>query len=271
MYVIEFIFWELIKVAGLAVAGLIGAKLVSGLGRPRPGQAPGKLPDSVVLRGAFYAILLVLVALGAGVLGENWAAAIYFWAGTNNLSHTQVEKACDNAQRAVNLRPKELEYWRLLERARIQKGERTREAEARRELFASVVGDERVIRSLNGGNLPNEDAIRLAAAYYGLGQYDQVVMVTDQVIERDRYYAAPYILQGAAYMAEKKYEEAEKRFLAALQVLPTQVEAVNGLAQAYFLAGEKERALAVLEATRHYSFAPEARKHFDDLKAQYGR
>jgi cytochrome c-type biogenesis protein CcmH/NrfG len=95
--------------------------------------------------------------------------------------------------------------------------------------------------------------------------------LTERMIQQNRFYLAPYVLQGSAYSAEKKYGEAEKRFLDALQILPTQVDAVTGLAQAYYLAGEKSRALAVLQATEKYPFGPEARKHFDDLKAQYGR
>jgi len=253
---ISFIFWEVIKGVGLAFLGLVAAKALARLGRA--GQ--GKDRKLTVLRGALYALILILVGLGARVLGQNWAAAIYFWAGEGNLARAQVLKGCENAQRAVDLRPKELRYWRLLEQAKILKGD-----------YASVLRDEGAIRSLSGGSLAEEDAIRLVVCYYALGQYDQVVVLTERMIRQNHFYLPPYVLQASAYTAEKKYEEAEKRFLDALQILPTQVDAVNGLARAYYLAGQRGRALAVLEATEKYPFAPEARKHFEDLKAEYAR
>jgi len=260
MDTISFIFRELIKIAGLALVGLIAVKALARVGRPEKDTEQGKDRKLIALRVVLYGVVLILVALGARVLGQNWAAAIYFWAGEDNLARSQVAKACDNAQRALNLRPKELRYWRLLERARIGKGD-----------YTSVLRDEGDIRALNGGNLPEEDAIRLAACYYALGQYDQVITFTGQMIQQNRFYLAPYVLQGSAYTAEKKYGEAEKCFLDALQILPTQVDAVNGLAQAYFLAGERGRALAVLKETEKFPFDPEARKHFEDLKTQYER
>jgi tetratricopeptide (TPR) repeat protein len=260
MDTIKFVFGEVIKVAGLAFLGLVAAKASASLGRPKKGPEQGKERKLTVLRGALYTVILILVGLGARVLGQNWAAAIYFWAGEGNLARSQVAKAYENAQRAVNLRPKELRYWRLLERARISKGD-----------YTSVLHDESALRSLNGGNLAPEDAIKVVVCYYALGQYDQVLALTEQMIQQNRFYLAPYVLQGSAYTAEKKYGEAEKSFLDALQILPTQVDAVNGLARAYFLAGEKSRALSVLRTTERFPFDAEARKHFEDLKDQYGR
>jgi len=257
---VSFIFWEVIKSVGLAFLGLVAVKAMAHVGRLQKGPEQGKERQRVVLRVGLYAVVLILVALGARVLGQDWAAAIYYWSGEGNLACSQVAKACENAQRAVNLRPKEIRYWRLLERARIGKGD-----------YLPVLRDEGVIRSLNGGGLLEEDAIRLAVCYYGLGQYDQVIALTERMIQQNRFYLAPYVLQGSAYIAEKKYVEAEKRFLDALQILPTQVDAVNGLAEAYFLAGEKGRALAVLQETEKFPFAPDVRKHFQDLKAQYAR
>jgi len=253
---IRFIFWEVIKGVALAFLGLVAAKALARLHLARQ----GKERNLAVLRGALYAVVLILVALGARVLGKNWAAAIYFWAGEGNLARSQVAKACDNAERAVNLRPKELRYWRLLERAKITKGD-----------YASVLSDEGAIRALNGGNLPEEDAIKIVVCYYALGRYDQVVALTERMIQENRFYLAPYVLQGSAYTAEKKYGEAEKRYLDALQLLPTQVDAVTGLARAYFLAGERGRALAVLKETEKFPFAPDVRKHFEDLKIQYAQ
>jgi len=264
MDTIKFIFWEVIKVAGLALAGMVAAKIISSLGRPKQGTEQGseekRRPKLAAWRIGLYAVLLILVGLGARILGEDWAAAIYNWAAEGDLARSQVAKACDNGQRAVDIRPKELRYWRVLERARITKGD-----------FAPVLRDEGIIRSLNGGDLPEEDAIRVVVSHFALGHYDQVIALTGQMIRQNPYYPASFVFQGSAYLAEKKYGEAEKRFLSALQILPTQVDAVNGLAEAYFLSGEKSRALAVLDATKHYPFALDARKHFDDLKVQYGR
>ena len=124
---ISFIFWEVLKGVGLAFLGLVAVKALARVGR----AGEGKDRKLTALRGALYAVVLILVALGARVLGQDWSAAIYYWAGEDNLNRSQVAKACDNAQRAVNLRPKELRYWRLLERARIRKRD-----------YASVLRDE---------------------------------------------------------------------------------------------------------------------------------
>ena len=260
MDTISFIFWEVIEVAGLALMGLVAVKALARVGRPKKGSEQGKNRKLIALRRALYVVVLMLVSLGARVLGRDWAAEIYSWAAEDNLARSQVAKALDNAQQAVNIRPREITYWRLLERARIRKGD-----------YASVLRDEATIRSLSGGDLPEEDTIRLVVCHYGLGHYDQVVELTERMIQKNRFYLAPYVLQGSAYTAEKKYGEAEKRFLEALQILPTQVDAVSGLAQAYFLAGEKGRALAVLKETEKFPFAPEARKHFEELKARYAQ
>jgi|SRR5208282_3563643 len=124
---ISFIFWEVIKGVGLAFVGLVAVKVLASVGRAGNGKDRKLTP----LRVALYAVVLILVALGARVLGQDWSTAIYFWAGEDTLARSQVAKALDNAQRAVNLRPKELRYWRLLERARIRKRD-----------YASVLRDE---------------------------------------------------------------------------------------------------------------------------------
>src|SRR5271157_80162 len=256
---ISFIFWEVLKVAGLAFAGLLAAKALARVGRPKKGPEQGKERNLTVLRGALYAALLILVGLGARVLGQNWAAAIYFWAGEGNLERSQVVKACDNAQRAVNMRPKELRYWRLLERARVARGD-----------YASVLRDESAIRSLTGGSLTEDDAIKIVACHFALGDFDQVISGAHEMILKNHDFPTPYVLQGSAYLAEKKYGEAEKSFLGALQLAPTQIDAVTGLARAYFLAGEKDRALTVLRTQERYPLDAVARQHIEDLKAQYG-
>ncbi len=95
--------------------------------------------------------------------------------------------------------------------------------------------------------------------------------MTEQLIREESYYQVPYVLQGAAYTALKKYPEAERTFLAVLQMFPNQPDAVEGLAHVYFLMGTPERSLAVLSETAKYSFTPEARNHFEALRALYAQ
>jgi tetratricopeptide (TPR) repeat protein len=250
----RFIFWEVLKAVSLAFLGLVAAKAVAGL-RRRGLESEGSL---AVLRGVLYAAILTFVILGARTVGQDWAASLYFWAGADNLAKGQVAKAYDNALRAVQLRPEEIEYWRLLERAKFSAHQ-----------FASALGDEAAMRSLSQGSLEEEDAVRFAFCHYFLGQFDQVLPLTERMIQHNRFYFAPYVLQGMTYTFEKKYPEAEKSFLAVLQIYPTQEEAVEGLAHAYFLAGSPDRALAVLAETKKYSFPPAARQRFEDLRALY--
>ena len=81
----------------------------------------------------------------------------------------------------------------------------------------------------------------------------------------------PYILQGDVLTAQRKYGEAQQAFLAALQILPTDQAAVEGLAHAYFLEGNRQQALKVLEETSKLPFSIEAQKRFEALKGLYGQ
>jgi Flp pilus assembly protein TadD len=95
--------------------------------------------------------------------------------------------------------------------------------------------------------------------------------LTGRLIQNNRYLASPFVLEGISYMAEKKYAQAERRFLAVLQVFPTQQAAVEGLAHVHYLMGDSGSALEVLNDTAKFSFPPQARKRFDALKAFYGQ
>jgi tetratricopeptide (TPR) repeat protein len=135
--------------------------------------------------------------------------------------------------------------------------------------FQSVLDDEPAVRALSKGNLDEEDEYMFALCSSFLGQYDKVVATTLRLIRQNPSYAAPYILQGIAYTAEKRYPEAEQSFLAVLQIFPDNQSAVEGLARAFYLAGDRQRALTVLEETGKFPFSAPARERFEALKGLY--
>jgi predicted Zn-dependent protease len=81
----------------------------------------------------------------------------------------------------------------------------------------------------------------------------------------------PYILQGDVLTAQRKYGEAQQAFLAALQILPTDQLAVEGLAHAYFLGGNRQQALNVLNEASKFHFSNDAQMRFEALKGLYGQ
>jgi tetratricopeptide (TPR) repeat protein len=251
----RFIFWEAMKALSLLFLAVLAAKSIGSLRADGQATQPRRLAWS---RGVLYAILLALAALGARGIGYDLAAQFYFWASQDNLAHFQASRGYANALRAVKLRPGELRYWRTLARSKF--------AEQR---FASMLEDEPAFRSLSGGRLEEEDALRFAFAHFFLAEYDQAIFLTRQIIKENRYYAAPYVLEGMAYLNQKKYPDAERTFLAVLQMFPSQEDAVRGLAQLYFIRGEHARALAVLNETAKFPFPADARQRFQDLKALY--
>ena len=97
----------------------------------------------------------------------------------------------------------------------------------------SVLDDEPAMRALSNGDLDEVDEYQFALCSYFLGQYDKVVATTLRLIRQNPSYAAPYVLQGLAYTAEKKYPEAQQSFLGVLQIFPNNQAAVEGLARAY--------------------------------------
>jgi cytochrome c-type biogenesis protein CcmH/NrfG len=90
-----------------------------------------------------------------------------------------------------------------------------------------------------------------------------------RLIRQNPAYAAPYVLQGLAYTAEKKYPEAQQSFLGVLQIFPNNQAAVEGLARAFYLGGDRQRARAVLDETAKFPFPPPARERFEALKGLY--
>jgi tetratricopeptide (TPR) repeat protein len=254
---IRFIFWEAMKTLTLAFLALLSAKAI---GRLRAGGAPDPVRRLAVARGLLYFILLTLVAAGALGIGYDAAAELYFTASQSNLERSQVGKAYNNALSAVRLRPGVLRYWQTLAVTKLFQHQ-----------FSSLLEDQEALLSLGRGRLEESDALRCAWAHFFLGQYEQVIPVTQQLIRNNKYYAAPYVLQGNTFLALKKYHDAERSFLDLLQMFPSQEDAVDGLAHVYFLTGDTPRALAVLDETARHPFPPEAQKRFASLKALYAQ
>lgn len=251
------VFWTAIKVLGLVILGLLAAKAVSGLRRPGALKSWDRL---TWVRAPLYAAILALVILGGRNVGTDIAAESYARASYRNLDKRQLAKAYENALRAVELRPGELRYWHALASVKFAQKQ-----------YASLVADRPVLLALGGGKLDEQDAYSCAAAYYFLAQYDKVIPLTQSMIRENRAYAAPYVLQGYAFLAQKRFSEAERSFLDVLQMFPTLQVAVEGLAHAHFLHGERLEALAVLDETSRFSFPPEARRRFEDLKTFYAQ
>lgn len=254
---LRFIFIQIMEALGLAFLGLLTAKAVGKLGTRDPGQGTARVRW---VRGVLYVLILLLIIVGARNLGYTVAARIYMWASQDELGRGQFPRAYEYALRAVRLRPGVLSYWQVLADAKLAERQ-----------YASLLEDLPAFESLSHGELDERDAYRFAVCHYFLGEYDKVILSTQRLIHRNRYYSAPSILRGMAYLAQKKYGEAERSFLVVLDVFPNNQPAVEGLAQAFFLEGNRARAVAVLNETTKYAFPPDARKEFEALKALYGK
>ncbi len=250
--VVRFVSWEVMKALALAFLGLLAAKAASNLRSPA-------IPGLRALRAVLYAVIVALVSLGARPLGDNWAAQIYLWASHDHLAQGQVARAYNEALRAVQLRPGRLASWRALAEAKVAQNQ-----------YASILDDRAAFSAVSTGQLDEEDAYLFAFCTMSLGQYDEVITLTQEIIRRNPAYVAPYILQGQAYLGEKKYPEAQRAFLNVLRMFPDNQAAVEGLAHAYFLAGDRALAINVLNETARYGFSRDARKRFEALKALYG-
>ena len=158
------------------------------------------------------------------------------------------------------MRPSNLSYWRALTRAKMGLNQ-----------LQSVLDDEPSVRALSNGDLDEVDEYQYALCAFFLGQYDKVVATTLRLIRENPSYAAPYVLQGLAYTAQRRYPEAQQSLLAVLQVFPDNQAAVESLARAYYLGGDRQRALAILDDTAKYSFPDPVRQRFLALKGFYGQ
>jgi tetratricopeptide (TPR) repeat protein len=205
-----------------------------------------------------YAVILAAVALGALTVGYDVAAETYMRASRSDLARGDGIRAWVNAQRAVELRPATLRYWQTLSSIKFAQKQ-----------YVSTVADGPALSALAGGKLEEADAYRLAVSHYLLGELDQVHPLTQALIQDNPAYAAPRVLEGYTLLAEKHPDQATKMFLEVLRMYPSQVTAVEGLAHAQYLSGNRASALSVLEQTARYPFAPEARRRFEALKGLY--
>ena len=242
----EFIFWETLKALALVVAALLAVKAARPLAA---GTRRGLL---------LYTIILVLTALGAETVGKDIAAEVYGESVPRNLDRHDYALAYSNALRGVQLRPGNLYYWEMLARAKF----------AMRQ-FDSLLADEPAVQRLSPKGLGEEDVLRFTYARYFLGQYAQVISITGQIMRQNPDYPKSYVLAGMAETGLRHYADAERDFLQALKILPTQQDAVEGLAHVYFLEGDTKRAAAVLGVTSQYDFSPEQRRRFEELKELY--
>jgi tetratricopeptide (TPR) repeat protein len=252
-----FTFWEAVKILSLAFLALFAAKAVASL-FPHGGSRVSSRQR--ILKPLLYSVILGLVILGTWHAAHDIAAEIYFWGSGTGSDSSNVTQAYSNAVQAAELRPGELRYWRAV-----------LDAKMRLTQFQSALDDEPAVRASNGGELDEDDAYRFVLCNYLLDRYDRVIAESKRLIRQNPAYAAPYVLQGRAYIGERKYPEAEQSFQAVLQIFPDNQAAVEGLAHAYFLAGERGRALAVLNETSRFHFSPDARKRFEALKGLYGQ
>ena len=258
MYNYTFVFSKILETLSLAFLSVVAVKAIGSLKSREPER--DALRRLVWLRSVLYAAVLALAIVGARGIGIESSARFHSVASESEVPQMQLASAYANARRAVELRPGGLRYWQDLSVAKFTLGQ-----------FNSVLKDEPVIRALNGGNLDEATALRCSRSHYFLGQYDEVVPLTEGVIQTNRFLGAPYVLEGLTYIAQKKYAQAKQRFLIALQTDPSQLPAVEGLAHAHYLMGDVGNALEVLNDTEKFPFSPEARKRIDDLKAFYAR
>lgn len=253
MELARFIIIASVKVLGLLFLALLASKAVGALQGTGDSQRR-KLPHEWGL----YAVILVLVAVGALTIGYDVAAETYARASGRNFARREMAQALANAQRAVELRPGNLGYWQTL--ATMKFGEKQ---------YASLIADTPTLQSLAGGKLNESDAYRLAVSQFLLGDFAMVHPVTQTLMRENRAYAAPYVLEGYTFMAERNFGQAAKVFFDVLQMFPSQQAAVEGLAHAHYLNGNRAAALSVLEQTARFRFPPEVRKRFESLKGLY--
>jgi tetratricopeptide (TPR) repeat protein len=242
----EFIFWEALKALALIVTALLAVKAVRLFAAGNRGRL------------LLYGVIVVLAMFGARALGKDIAAEVYGESVPRNLDRREYTLAYSNALRAVALRPGNLLYWQMLARSKF----------ALRQ-FNSLLADEPVLQALSPKGLDEDDTLRFTYARYFLGRYDEVLSITGQMIRQNPGYPKSYVLAGMAETGLHRYSDAERDFLQALKILPTQQDAVEGLAHVYFLEGDARRAAAILDATAHYGFSPDQRRRFEKLKAFY--
>lgn len=245
MEIIRFIFWEAAKILGLVFLGMVTSKAVAGLITPK-----------AWVKTILYSLIVVFAMLGAWFAGNDVAAEVYMW--TSDREAGDVVKSYANAYQAVRMRPNNLSYWHSLIRAKMSMRQ-----------LESVLEDEPAVTALSGGALDEEDEYQFSLCEFFLGRDDKVIATTLRLIRQNPSYAAPYVLQGLAYMAEKKFPEAQQSFTQVLQIFPNNQAAVEDLARAYYLGGDRQKALDVLNETAKFPFDAAERRRIEALKGLY--
>ena len=253
MELVRFLLVAGIKTLGLLFLGLLASKAVGAL---KSSELPGR--QTTAIQWCLCALVLTLVGLGALTVGYDVAAETYLQASARDLARQDRAHAMVNAQRAVALRPGNIRYWQTLSGIKFAQKQ-----------YASTVADAEALKALEGGKLDEADAYRLAVSHFLLGEYHKVHPLTRALIRDNRAYAAPHVLEGYTLLAEKHYDQATKSFMEVLRMYPSQQSAVEGLAHAQYLGGNRAAALSVLDQTARYPFAPEVRKRFEALKGLY--
>ena len=245
MEIIRFIFWEAAKILGLVFLGMVAAKSVAGLITPK-----------AFVKTILYSLIVVFAMLGAWFAGNDVAAEVYMWSSDREAG--DVVKSYANAYQAVTLRPNNLSYWHSLVRAKMSMRQ-----------LESVLEDEPAVTALSGGALDEEDEYQFSLCEFFLGRNDKVIADMLRLIRQNPSYAAPYVLQGLAYTAERKFPEAQQSFTQVLRIFPNNQAAVENLAAAYYLGGDRQKALDVLNETAKFPFASAERQRFEALKGLY--
>lgn len=254
---VRFIFWELLKILGVSLISLLAVKAVASLKATTTNSLVSRLARAKAL---FYALILCLAVFGAWNFGYDIAAEVYYRTGLSDAAHSRAVKSYLNSLQAVRLRPGILRYWQALEAAKFSLGQ-----------WTSVVEDVPAMQRVAGRDLDEVDSYRVAVCLYFLGRYDEALRITERLIRQNRFYLPPSILRGHVLIALGKYGQAERAFQSALEVLPTDRGALEGLAHAYFLEGNRQQALKVLDDASRLPFSIEAQKRFEALKGLYGQ
>jgi len=254
---IRFIFWELLKILGVSFLSLLAVKGVASLQVKESGTLVSRLARAKLL---LYGLVLAMAVFAAWNFGYDIAAQAYYRASVSDTQRSHPANNYLTALQAVQLRPGILDYWQALESAKFSLAQ-----------WASVVDDQAAMQRVAGRDLDEVDAYRVAVCLYYLGRNEEGLPITERLIRQNSLYLPPLILQGRFLIAQKRYAEAERVLTSALNILPTDQLAVEGLAHAYFLEGNRQQALRVLADTSKFTFPLEAQKRFEALKGLYGQ
>jgi len=110
---LRFIFWELLKILGVAFTSLLAAKAVASRKATEDKSLASRLARA---KPWLYAVILALVGFGAWNLGYDIAAEVYYGASLSDAQNSRLSNAYVNALQAVVLRPGVPRYWQASRR-----------------------------------------------------------------------------------------------------------------------------------------------------------